>query len=307
MPAELVEPSMRTVFHIGFPKSASTLLQYELFDQHPSINAIGKPNHRTNPDIHKLIDTLRFTDSSSFRYNPAGYDLFQKVQDDAKLNVLSCEDFSSATYWETAINKIADRSSIATNLHALDPEARILVIVREPVSCLKSIYAQLATNNRLPGFGAWIDEQLERVGSGSILEMLVYRDVLETYARLFGKERLIVLEFEDVIRDARDKFANTAQRLGIAPLANGATAPRNKRRTKMETTMRRMFNRNSFVKPIIQSSPASVKNGLSRVISMGSTLSTEFSEEQLAAVNTFFAPGITALRTDWDLGHDWGC
>ncbi len=125
--------------HVGYPKTATTYLQQEVFPHVPGIAYLGKPLH--DKAVETAFADLRFLDDVSFRKDECFERLRSYVrskggQSDNGL-LLSYEGFVCPKHWGT---RLADRSIIAQRLHQVFGEAKIIITLREQISWLGSYY-----------------------------------------------------------------------------------------------------------------------------------------------------------------------
>ncbi len=97
---------------------------------------------------------------------------------------------------------------------AAAPEARLLVLVRDPVERYRSGLPQWRRYHT----GEIGDEKREdRKGKRQALRRGFYGSQLTELAGVVGRERILVLQYERCARDPRGEFARTLDFLGLAP------------------------------------------------------------------------------------------
>jgi len=206
---------MKIYIHVGYPKNASTTLQTDIF---PNINGLlylGRYYQDTQAYHTKELsdalydvamkDSIDFSDELNIKrirltLNKIGTK-FNKV-------LISSEAFS---------NNVADRGLIAHRLKVIFPEAKIIIIIRNQVDALKSMYkflcAQLGKNINLSygrpsvqSFDQWIDDQ-ENFFPRSYINTLRYDQLIFRYKTLFGKENVKTLLFEHLRKSPNQFFS----------------------------------------------------------------------------------------------------
>lgn len=90
----------------------------------------------------------------------------------------------------------------AERLVALNPEMRIIMILRDPVERAISSY----WHSVRAGIARGSFEDEVRFGRSGLLSFGFYAEQLERYQNLFGKERVLVLHFEDLKREPLSVF-----------------------------------------------------------------------------------------------------
>lgn len=137
----------------------------------------------------------------------------------------------------------------AREIHDFRPDARIVAMVRNPVDLIHSWHAHvvLLGIEPIPDFAAALDAEDDRragrnLPHGSPVEKLQYREIprfaeqIERYVRVFGRERVHVVVFDDFQRDNHAVFADVVEFLGVDPaprpevaVVNSNAAPRSRK------------------------------------------------------------------------------
>lgn len=118
----------------------------------------------------------------------------------------------------------------AAEIKEFSPEASIIILLREPVSMLYSLYYQFLCdgNEYLPTFEeALAAESDRREGRRAgrltyLLQALDYRatvkfsDQVRRYFELFGRERVHVIIYDDLAADTADAYEETLDFLGVS-------------------------------------------------------------------------------------------
>jgi hypothetical protein len=195
--------------HIGFPKTGTTTQQMHLFGKHSQIDYLGKPY----ADDSLKREILRLVMEESTTYDSTAlkeYLARQKEKGNHKekrVTVLSDELLVSAS-------KVRDKGGVAHRLKDIFPGAKILVTVRNQLSILKSAYINGGRlikylPQKIDGLAISMPEWLEiswETRDRNYIGNVRYIDTIDYYARLFGKENVLVLLFEDFIKD-KETFA----------------------------------------------------------------------------------------------------
>ncbi len=136
----------------------------------------------------------------------------------------------------------------AARMHALLPQAKLIVLLRDPVRRAYSQYWQQRDRNREPlDFEMALDAEPDRVESvherlargeiaasrehqiHSYLARGRYAEQLERWLSLYPREQLLVLRFEDLVKQPLDVLNRTLGWLGLPPMADAKLEPRNTR------------------------------------------------------------------------------
>jgi hypothetical protein len=227
------------LFIVGAPKSGTTSL-YVYLKGHPQVflTPVKEPCYfSADLALDKSGNFLRYVEDEA-RY----FALF----DDAGDAKLAGEASTRYLY-----------SSVAPRLiHGASPEARIIAMLRNPVDMIHSLHAHklAAGTEDITDFAAALDAEDDRHAGRRIPEysnpkLATYREralfgeQVERWLTIFGRERVHVIVFEDMVANPRTEFRRTLEFLGIDPdyqpesfaahnVAHGARSP----------LLRRVFN-----------------------------------------------------------------
>jgi hypothetical protein len=202
----------RPVIHIGFPKTASSLLQETLFDSHPAIAGSTILGARRDAALARSFRLIMESDQVNFRASLP--DLQRQLLDDSCTTVISHEYFCLGHTWRLAENwtDAADRQTISHNyidrkriferLAALAPDASILLTIREQVSLIESLYMQLTGNPKIDyAYDRFLQDIWENRDFSSVLSGLDFVSLLSDLECTFSRDRITVLPYEYLQRD----------------------------------------------------------------------------------------------------------
>ncbi|MBD3676062.1 MAG: lysophospholipid acyltransferase family protein [Planctomycetaceae bacterium] len=203
--------------HVGMPKTATSLLQKFLFTEHPQVEYLGKFIHGTNEKFPlKSIDSLmKRALGGEAVCSEADFEQLLEHSQAAKLqgkSLILSEELLS-------VGSLSQQHQAADLFKQYFPDCRIVVVLREPLEYLESLYFQ-----RLKGFNLkhrsyhelkdsfgeppryfsineWLDERWQHPEE-PIREHLRYADLLEMYASIFGLDKLHVLHFSQLKSDS---------------------------------------------------------------------------------------------------------
>lgn len=202
------------IFHVGFPKTATTMLQGAVFARLQHVANIGKPYPPSGPEQHhsdpgaltplpRAIRHLAVADRQA--YDPAAE---AAVREGIAAALASGRTVLLSEEILVSVRR-NDPVEVARRLHRVWPDARILITLREQRSFLVSHYLDDVKRERqwehTSSFRRWLEEERSRSLRG-IWHMAQYADTVALYAGLFGKDRIHVLLFEDMTSD-RLRFA----------------------------------------------------------------------------------------------------
>jgi hypothetical protein len=219
---------MKTYIHIGYPKNASTSLQTDFF---PNIEGAyylgckyGCETSFVTKEFQDAMTSIAMHDSIDFSYQ----EVKEKIE--SAISGVDKKFDKMILSWEAFSNNVADRGAIAERLNHLFPDASILIVIRNQLDSLQSMYSflvqQLGKNINLSygrpsieSFEKWVVEQ-EEFPHRSYLRTLKYYELIKEYQRLFGKEKVTVVLFEELVASPRtffDKIHNFLNASGNLP------------------------------------------------------------------------------------------
>lgn len=193
--------TLNRLIHIGFPKTGSTTHQNHLFARHPEIIFPGKPYE---DEVFKT-QLYRLIKEESTTYDPAPLKaLLEKLPEPPgkKAIVISDEIMVS-------VSKVRDKGIVAQRIKDVFGPCKILITIRNQLEILKSTYisgCRLLTEvpgkyrGRFVGFEEWLEFSYEKPDRSHIGNF-IYINTIDYYARLFGRDNILVLAFEEFIRD----------------------------------------------------------------------------------------------------------
>lgn len=219
---ELVGPQGQgpDFFVVGAPKCGTTSI-YEYLRNHPQIflPRIKEPNHfatdleiKSYPEIDSLeryLDLFAAAAGASARGDASQFHLYSRVA--------------------------------ARNIQRFNPGAKIVVLLREPISLMRSLHAQyLSTGDEeVSGFEAAValeDDRLagRRVPRSTLFpRCMAYLDVatlsvqVERYLEHFERSAIRIVLLDDLRRDARGVYRDLLRFLGVTAAFEPELAPHN--------------------------------------------------------------------------------
>ena len=178
----------KTIIHIGYHKCASTSLQKDIF---PNL----KINYFSTWGIHAETKYREYLDM--LQNKKIDIDFFRKIVSKYSgnkydLTLISHEDLSG----HISGYKDNDPFITADNLYKAYPEAKILIIIREQLSYIKSLYAFKTTiqGYETRDFACFVEDESKK----GLVEKLKYNKLIEYYYKLFSKENVLVLPLEGI-------------------------------------------------------------------------------------------------------------
>ena len=301
-----------TFIHLGLPKTASTSLRFNLFAKHSQVHYLGKHIGGTlSEEVQPAIfhgGSLR--QALLKRQRPARIELYTN----GKTPVLSLENLSGGPLWRKRLQ--ARRFQ-----QALGP-CQILLVIREPVSFLKSFYVQMLRNfqEQLPGHRPiWMnsigeaphvfgfDEWLKKTWGGlaSPKNYISYADTARAYAAVFGEENVHLFLFEELVHQPEAFIARLSRLLQIDP-EESATLLQKRRSNERLTTdyidrIRAVERSGKLADEFRNATPEERRKILNCRDMVGEKIDPQISEKWIQAIHRLAQKQNRQLLKHWDL------
>jgi Sulfotransferase family len=179
---------MTTVFHVGFRKTGTSTLQHHFFPALEGWAYVG-PGIERYSELNELISDALWTDESDYDDAP-----LRRFLDDARTGhdrlVLSVERIST----------FHRGGRVALRLHALAPDAKVLICVRNQKTMLRSAYSQHVKLGGTSRFSDWAQRVCDSV-------WFHYDVVVASYQEVFGRDAVMVAPYELLVAD-QSRFMN---------------------------------------------------------------------------------------------------
>lgn len=190
---------MIDVIHIGDYKTGSSWLQRCLFKHHPDILYIDNPEEF--PYVARLFNELVDVadihfDEVSFRER---FSLCLSQSEAAHRQLLVSRE---SLFGDFITSNNAERT--ARRLKNVFHQSQVIIVIREQLSMLSSIYSEYIKCGGTLKFSKFIWDPIVSKG---LLNRLNYSAVIETYKAYFGEENVLVKIYDDFICDKVD-FSN---------------------------------------------------------------------------------------------------
>ncbi len=181
----------KVVFHIGHHKTGTTWLQNSYFQQTEVFNLLNNTQQPWRDVLCKKIIRSEKFDSQGCR------EIIKEREKANKINVLSAERLSGHP-----ISGGYDASKIAGRLHQINPNAKIIITVRDPESFIISVYKQMIREGYCGNFENFLqDENWKTTKTSSIYFM--QEEIVSRYRELFGMENVLLLNFGEFLNDKK--------------------------------------------------------------------------------------------------------
>lgn len=236
----------RTIIHIGMPRTASTFLQSHFFPNFEGFEFYGVSETQYSATFQKML----YQDDSVFNANGIQHELRDILTHNA---ILSNELFVGQSLYLNATN----RTRTAQRLKQFFPHAEIVLVLRNQVDLLQSLYAigVYAGMTVLPkdfirfhNVESSVQNPLySTFAEAENTENYLYSHLIQLYKSLFDKVH--VLLFEDFVINP----ATFAERLSQMLNVNTVTIKNDENRVNKSLSARqiKLIRRVNFFKPVL--------------------------------------------------------
>jgi hypothetical protein len=305
--------SAQPFIHLGLPKTASTSIRFNLFAKHSQVHYLGKHiGGQLSTEIQFAVlkgVSLRETLLKRWQHSSP-----ITMRTGSKTPVLSLENLSGDPTWKTKLQARHFRTTLGP--------CQIILVLREPVSFLKSFYAQMLRNfqeqppndrprwmNAIgtpPGIFE-IDEWLEQTWShrSSPRNYISTADTALAYARVFGKQNVHLLLFENFVRDPDAFITHLSTLLNIDPQESIRLLQKKRSNPRLTTDyidrVREVQQSPDLLAEFQTADPTERRNILDQRSKTGEKISPDLSEKWLATVAAHSRKQNRRLLQHWDL------
>ena len=182
---------MPLLIHPGFHKTGTTWLQKELFENSPQFSSLlGQ---------YEIDDVLVKPHDLDFSAGPAIEAITaRRSKSGGAIDVLSSELLVGNPLFGSR-----DAATLASRLHEVVPDAKILLTTREQGGMLRSLYQQYLKRGGTQKLETFVQPNMEPGYFAFHPDLLRYERFAMLYERLFGPGSVLVLPHELLLRDPR--------------------------------------------------------------------------------------------------------
>jgi hypothetical protein len=187
------------LIHVGYHKTATTWLQRVLFT--------ADHGYRKLLSHAEVFETIVRPHGLTFDISPARGFIADRmeVETDCATDVISSEILSGNPFLGAR-----ESDQFARRLHALTPDALILISIREQFSMMTSLYMQYVSRGGTMSPDAFFAESPDIGYVSFASEHLEFHRLIGLYRDLFGPERVLVVTKEGL----DDDYRATVDRIG---------------------------------------------------------------------------------------------
>jgi len=197
----------RPLIHIGYHKTASSWLQFQLFN---STSKVFAPLSTRDKGQSSLAKHLIYSEGdyllnpffdNEIRFNQELESILDQRNFDNKIPVLSQERLSGNPH-----SSGFDASIIARRIQRFFPDGRIFIMIREQNSwILSNFFEYVSRGGGTDSINTYLTKKYDGKRPGFSPHHLEYHHLISDYQQKFGVENVLVIPFELFVRD-KDLF-----------------------------------------------------------------------------------------------------
>lgn len=181
------------LIHIGFHKTASTLMQEIIFKENENLNLLNSKDEKKDLWFYRNFININAHEFSK-NFFMAEFDKKFSLEENNKntkiLNILSDENLSGDPF------SGIDSYIMMNRIFNCFENPKILIVIRNQLDMLISLYSNFINNGGTKSFEAWISGPETRWGM--ILKKLNYLQIIKDYQELFTEKNVKVICYENL-------------------------------------------------------------------------------------------------------------
>jgi len=307
-----------TYIHIGLPKTATTTLQEHLFANHSQIHYFGKYVGKGFSPVVRPLLVAKFSQTTSWDSSDI------RMADIPKQLAYAKNQNLTPLLSEEALGSIRPRrkKEQAKRFAEAFGDCQIILVIREPVSFIKSYYLQMLKSfqklrkiqrpvwmkslgeaPRYFDINQWMDAVWHCRNSPR--QIISYATTAEVYARVFGKKNVKLLIFESFVRTPDHFITSLCDHIGIDS-REGVDLITEKRSNEGMTTgyitrLQEIEQSAELTKQFLNLQPEKRWQMLNPDKQSGEKIRPELSDEWLKKINTISRKQNRKLAKKWNL------
>jgi len=227
-------------FIVGAPRAGTTSL-YEYLKKNPKIFMPGrKEPHFFSPNIKQQMERVTSPITNEKEYLA----LFKNAKNDQKIG-------------EASITYFTDPDSPRA-IYKKNPNAKIIIILRNPIERTISDYLyQLKRGTEILSFEKAIERDLQNIAKvkKSFVKTSLYSQHINNYFKIFPKNQIKILMFEDFIKNPQQSVNDVLHFLGINVFHNFDNIVHNEYKVPKGKIQKTILNNNILQKLAVKTLP----------------------------------------------------
>jgi hypothetical protein len=303
-----VRPDEPVYLHVGFGHAGTTSLQLNFFSRRPDLFYLGTPYSEAGG----FFSNLKYLDDFLL-HEPQMLDrcrnlIYGNPRREGRPIVVSDETFcdTSEVYY---CPRHVPSDLTALRLKRYFPTAKIIFTMRNQLEYVSSMYFNLKRNYAflagaaLPEFPEWWSGMHTQTRC-LYLQNIDYSQMVDFYARLFGRENVLILPLEELKSHGARRYLERLCRFMNVPLREADvtdfSVPRNERMTVVESRLAELVTAGSsewsaVVRSLLE------KESMAGLVGNSHKLAVKYDDDQLREIRRVAVPGNQRLAADFNL------
>ncbi|MBN1635046.1 MAG: sulfotransferase domain-containing protein [Deltaproteobacteria bacterium] len=204
--------NLKIILHIGLPKTGTTWLQDVFYPHQKGIHYIDVAPQNYPAEQHPMI--VEFIHVANTPHEELSQEKLQLIRHNIQryfhkgINLLSNENYFTGM---PSTVSITDITNISCSLKNLYPQLKIILILRNQLSLLSSLYLQrLYMANEYRSF-----KQFLHSFRNSLIPYLKYIELVNAWHDALGRENVYISTYEHFLKDRTQFLKNLCTFIGI--------------------------------------------------------------------------------------------
>jgi hypothetical protein len=270
------QSALPNFFIVGAPRCGTTSL-FDAIGRHPDVFCcpVKEPNHfATDRNAKPKVLASAIRRGTLLKPGLAGLDVLPRVATtpDFETYLSLFNDWLGESAIGEASTSYLLSKTAASEIARRRPDARIIMVLRQPVQRAQSEYLMHAQLGRKMGnfdegqaaLGTCDDE--DAVDASTIIETSLYAPQIQRYLDVFTREQLLFLRFEDLLSNEGEVLRSVFQHIGVDPEPASAISlsHQNQSRSVRFPLLNRLLFKSGLRDVILHGLPAPIRRRLAR-------------------------------------------
>lgn len=278
-------------------------LQDDVFSRHPDIIYCGWPPRESMPDVHDaiLLEGQYVTAKAMAR---------AQAEARAKFHSPDCKVLFSR---EHLTDLTRDKGIIIERLKSVFGDIRVILMIREQISALESMYLWNLRQLGIPGravpersFDAFLEKEMSDwrgLVTQSWLTTYDYGSYARHYVDVLGKANVGIFLFEDMVRTPKKFLSDLLQFIGVDSAAVDSRLHLGKKNVRLTTWEYRYWMALTYFTPypVNRAIQLAMPRWVSGLLKRGPPMKAQLSHKWRSNLSAIYAPGNRYLVEQFGL------
>lgn len=221
------------IVHVGFPKTASTFLQWRVF---PNLDGIKYVSYS---ECRELFQPIIYADPLDYSID----EVKSKMPNSSDAKLYSFESLVGSPFYYKGIG----RSAIPNTLKALGFD-KVIITVRNQISVIDSYYRQYVVQGGTLSFRNWLDLDNKRPLPQQYFQKgyLRYDSLVDKYIKVFGQSNVLLLTQESLRKDQSHFIQTVSDFTGSTYQSTDEAKKANESLSNLSIALLRLVNHFTF-------------------------------------------------------------